>query len=145
MNAGWFKAAAPSTSEQTAMKKKLRSGGPGVLNVFTVSFDTTDGLLGYSEFPASYHDDPTNDGVTLRYSTLPGGTYTRFNLGRTATHEVGHWVGLYHTFEGGCDGQGDHVSDTPPEATPASGCPSKRDTCKPNAGLDRKPFDSPLA
>jgi len=126
------------------MKEKHRRGGPADLNVFTVSLDNLEeeGLLGYATFPAQYYEDPKKDGIVLRYSTLPGGTSAPANLGRTLTHEVGHWVGLYHTFENGCDGVGDYVFDTPAEAEAAQGCPEKRDTCGGSEGFDRK-FTSP--
>lgn len=140
----WFKETAPETPEQEEMKKTLRVGGPGDLNLYTVAFDNeaAGDLLGYATFPTDYQSNPKDDGVVIRFSTLPGGTSAPTNLGRTATHEVGHWVGLYHTFQGGCDGPGDHVADTPAEATPAYGCPVGRDTC-PSEGLDRK-FDPAL-
>jgi len=128
----WFDKVAPDADENLAMKQVFRVGNASVLNVYTVGFVTdpsAQGLLGYATFPADYKQNPKDDGVVVRYSTLPDGSSKPFNLGRTLTHEVGHWLGLYHTFQGGCSEEGDAVADTAPEATPASGCPAKRTTC----------------
>ncbi|KAJ8457388.1 hypothetical protein ONZ45_g18337 [Pleurotus djamor] len=113
------------------MKKALRKGGAASLNIYSVAFTEGpySGLLGYSTFPYDYQYNPTDDGVVIQYATLPGGTLTPYDLGQTTTHEVGHWVGLYHTFEGGCDAPGDYVADTAPEGEPAFGCPVGRQTC----------------
>ncbi|KIY45866.1 zincin [Fistulina hepatica ATCC 64428] len=137
VNQTWFSEVGPDEDLQTEMKSQLRSGSVSDLNVYSVGFETGSGagLLGYSTFPSDYEDDPADDGVVILFSTLPGGNTQNYNQGRTLTHEVGHWVGLYHTFQGGCDGAGDGVDDTPPEANATYGCPRRRNSC-PGGGSD---------
>ena len=124
-NSTWFFMKIDSQTEGQA-KRKLHSGGFSTLNVFTTGSDIDDALA-WTTFP--WEHQGSGDGIVMNYGTLPGGNVSKYNLGDTLVHEAGHWVGLFHTFEGGCSG-GDSVGDTPAEADAAFGCPTGRDTCK---------------
>ncbi|TDZ24962.1 Extracellular metalloprotease [Colletotrichum sidae] len=122
---------------ELAMKRALRKGDYGALNLYFLR--SLGGAFGYCYFPTTAAAGSTafiRDGCSILSSTVPGGSTTNYNLGKTVTHEVGHWFGLYHTFQGGCTGSGDYVSDTPAQASSTSGCPIGRDSCPSQAGLD---------
>ena len=123
-NAQWFKGTGASK-----MKSTLHKGTCADLNVY--SNQVGQGLLGFATFPSDCAKSTGVDGVVIHYQSLPGGTLVPYTEGDTTTHEVGHWVGLYHTFQGGCQGNGDFVSDTPAEASPNYDCiqVGQRDTC----------------
>ena len=88
-------------------------------------------ILGYAQFPGI--GSAANDGVVVRadYIGSIGTSANNQSAGRTLTHEAGHWLGLFHTFQGGCSGFfDDQCADTPPlaQATP-SNCPLSANTC----------------
>ncbi|KAL8760628.1 MAG: hypothetical protein Q9184_003188 [Pyrenodesmia sp. 2 TL-2023] len=102
------------------------TGGAGISNSSCTST---------SSAPATY----INDGCNVLLASMPGGGMYQYDQGKTAVHEVGHWFGLLHTFEGmSCSSanRGDFVDDTPQESTPTDGCPTGKDSCPGSAGVD---------
>lgn len=93
--------------------------------------DLSSGLLGYAQFPGG---PSSTDGVVIDYQafgTTSSGfsLYTQFNLGRTATHEIGHWLNLRHIWGDRRCGS-DLVDDTPLHDDANGGCPAKNLTSK---------------
>ena len=130
-NKRWFDGCARYGVE-VEMKAALAVDPAHNLNFYSC---TPGSYLGYAYYPDSFDESDTRHGVVVLHSSLPGGSATNYNLGDTATHEVGHYLGAYHTFQGGCNAPGDSVADTPPEASAAFGCPVGRDTCA-GGGVD---------
>ena len=135
-NADWFYGGIGGTNEHT-MKQTLHQGGSDALNLYST---TAGAYLGWAYLPdiLTKPGQAYLDGVVFDWESIPGTSDTyagRYDQGETATHEVGHWLNLEHTFFGGCNANGDFVADTPAQKTPTSGCPEGKDTCK-EPGLD---------
>ena len=121
-----------SWSTNDAVKSSKRGGdnpwdASKYLNLWACNLGQ--GLLGYAQFPGGA---ASTDGVVILYSAFgsrakfAAGTYTNaYDLGRTATHEVGHWLNLRHIWgddSGACTGS-DLVDDTPNQGAENYGCP----------------------
>jgi hypothetical protein len=130
-NANWF-LHSDQFQYESAMKTELHEGGYETLNIYLTNLINV-GLLGYAYLP----EDQVGylDGVVMETQSMPGGSAQPYDEGDTATHEVGHWMGLLHTFDNGCNPPGDYVEDTPYEAEPQFDC-AARDSCPSQPGMD---------
>jgi hypothetical protein len=115
-----------------AMKKSSMGGSDPLdpsyyLNMWACNLGQ--GLLGYAQFPGG---NPATDGVVILYSAFgrTGTLINTYDKGRTATHEVGHWMNLRHIWGDATCGT-DQVADTPPHNTANYGCPAypHKSTC----------------
>lgn len=89
--------------------------------------DLSNGLLGYAQFPGS--GSAATDGVVIDYAYTGTNSTYPYDGGRTATHEVGHWLNLRHIWgDGGC-GVDDFVADTPESDASNGGCPIGHVSC----------------
>lgn len=124
------------------------------LNIWTVAMSgSISNLLGYAQFPdynlsglqqPGMSSDANTDGVVINYNNFGSAEKVSgmagsapYNLGRTTTHEVGHFLGLRHIWgdENNCQGT-DYCADTPVQEDKSQGCPGEgTDTC-PQAGFD---------
>ena len=128
-NDAWYSVVPGGVEGQ--MKAATRAGGKDTLNVWTANIG--EDLLGWATFPTKKLD--TNDGVVILDESMPGGNAGIYAVGDTLTHEVGHWLALFHTFQGGCSGHGRPRRRHRSRGRPAVRLPRRRDSCA-AAGLD---------
>ncbi len=135
VNAEWFNAG-PTTKGERDMKKALKQGGANALNYYST---TASAYLGWAYFPSIVNNATSYlDGIVVDWESMPGTSSryaAKYDLGKTATHEAGHWIDLHHTFNGGCNNWGDYVADTPAQSIATFGCPIGQDSCR-EPGLD---------
>lgn len=140
-------------SQQSALKNLSKWPQNQYLNIWIVRSiaSTQPGVLAYATFPSNGGN--SNDGIVNSYFCwgTTGAVDGSRALGRVGTHEVGHWVALFHPFQpssgsSGCTGagtasctsQGDRICDTPPVAAATFGNPARRNSCQePNDLPDR--------
>ncbi|MEM6270390.1 MAG: M43 family zinc metalloprotease [Bacteroidota bacterium] len=125
--------------DEDSLKAQVHWPPDRYYNIWVPSF-INGGILGYATFPSQLAASPQLDGVVINGQHFGSGDCANppYDQGRTLTHETGHWLGLFHTFQGGpCQGNsaatcaisGDNICDTPPVSGSTFGCPGNKNTC----------------
>lgn len=96
--------------------------------VKSIDVGSSQTVLGYAYLPVWGGNNYQLDGVVIRHDQM-GTIGTATNIGRTLTHETGHYLGLNHPFNTGCSQNGDGLTDTPPAASANYGCDTTRNSC----------------
>ena len=133
-NGAWLRHGYGDLAERE-MKRALHRGGRETLNIYSTEASY---YLGWAYFPNLSDARLYLDGIVVDWESMPGTSIRysgAYDLGKTATHEAGHWMNLYHVFQGGCNNWGDYVDDTPAQLIATRGCPVGQDSCR-EPGLD---------
>lgn len=138
-NKAWASNCSPGSRNEKNMKKRLAIDPRNFVNVYICQTNTSKlPIAGYAYFPFWYPENSTMHGIALHPVTMPGSGHPDVGVyGLTFAHEMGHYLGAYHTFQGGC-ADGDEVGDTPAQAGPTNACSVGADTC-PGGGADDVP------